>query len=390
MEKRVADFFAGIGLVRYALEGCGWQESFAVDYDPKKREMYDAHFQNSTYLVRDIRSVSADEVPSVTLAHASFPCTDLSVAGARHGLDGAESSAFWEFVRLLEQMDERRPPLVLLENVTGFLTSAGGEDLRAALMALCQLGYAVDIVLIDAAHFVPQSRVRLFIIGELGATGQNVLEQEFALNLLSEARPPKLQGFIRSQPALTWKLQPLPPLPQRTLSLEAIVDSDEPWWPQARAAYLYSQMYERHQQEVQAWMQQAQWLYGTVFRRTRWRDGKKRSTAELRTDGIAGCLRTPKGGSARQILLRAGHGHYEARLLNARENARLMGADNYHLDVDLPLNQALWGFGDAVCVPVVQWVAEHLLHPRLDTTTFGILGLASKSQALMERPTPHP
>jgi DNA (cytosine-5)-methyltransferase 1 len=83
--------------------------------------------------------------------------------------------------------------------------------------------------------------------------------------------------------------------------------------------------------------------------------------AELRTDGIAGCLRTPKGGSARQILFKAGYGRYAVRLLTPVECARLMGADTYKIKV--PLNQALFGFGDAVCVPAVTWIAQNYLNP---------------------------
>jgi DNA (cytosine-5)-methyltransferase 1 len=84
--------------------------------------------------------------------------------------------------------------------------------------------------------------------------------------------------------------------------------------------------------------------------------------AELRTDGIAGCLRTPRGGSGRQILFKAGKGHYKVRLLTARECARLQGVpDDYVIDVTL--NKALFGFGDAVCVPAVEWIAKHYLTP---------------------------
>ena len=83
--------------------------------------------------------------------------------------------------------------------------------------------------------------------------------------------------------------------------------------------------------------------------------------AELRTDGIAGCLRTPRGGSGRQILFAAGRGRFAVRLLTARECARLMGADDFKINV--PLNQALFGFGDAVCVPVIGWIAQNYLNP---------------------------
>ena len=83
--------------------------------------------------------------------------------------------------------------------------------------------------------------------------------------------------------------------------------------------------------------------------------------AELRTDTIAGCLRTPRGGSGRQILFAGGKGRYAVRLLTPRECARLMGADDFKITV--PLNQALFGFGDAVCVPVIRWIAENYLTP---------------------------
>lgn len=82
--------------------------------------------------------------------------------------------------------------------------------------------------------------------------------------------------------------------------------------------------------------------------------------AELRVDGTAGCLRTPRGGSGRQILFKAGYGKYFARLLTSRECARLMGAHGYRIKV--PLNQALFGFGDAVCVPVIGWIAKYYLN----------------------------
>jgi DNA (cytosine-5)-methyltransferase 1 len=97
--------------------------------------------------------------------------------------------------------------------------------------------------------------------------------------------------------------------------------------------------------------------YGTVFRRMR----AGRSMAELRTDGVAGCLRTPKGGSAKQILFKAGRGEYHARLLTPREAARLMGADDYTLPNSL--DASYFGFGDAVCVPVIEWIATHYLNP---------------------------
>src|SRR3989344_2894947 len=109
-------------------------------------------------------------------------------------------------------------------------------------------------------------------------------------------------------------------------------------------------------------MKQDHYSYFPAFRRMRLRDGEIRSTVELRTDGIAGCLRTPKGGSARQILVRVGKGNLDARLINEKEAAHLMGASNFKLNSALSLNQVLFGFGDAVCVPAIEWIGENYLN----------------------------
>ena len=146
---------------------CGWAVRFANDIDPLKHEMYRDNFGQgeSHFLLGDVHGIPESTIPSVTLATASFPCNDLSLAGSRSGLQGKQSSAFWGFVRILSEMGERRPPIVLIENVPGFLTSNHGKDLADALIALNKLGYHVDALLLDAANFVPQSRQRLFVIG---------------------------------------------------------------------------------------------------------------------------------------------------------------------------------------------------------------------------------
>ena len=137
-EKTFAEFFAGIGLMRMGLEAQGWTLAFANDIDPLKLEMYRGQFQdtNGHFNLGDIHALSVALVPTVTLATASFPCNDLSLAGARAGLGGKQSSAFWGFIRILTEMGLRRPPMVLIENVLGFLTSHDGSDFREALKAL--------------------------------------------------------------------------------------------------------------------------------------------------------------------------------------------------------------------------------------------------------------
>ena len=363
-EKTVAEFFAGIGLMRLGLEKAGWSVAFANDIAVEKHAMYAAHFPDapSHFVVENIHDLHAENVPQVALATASFPCNDLSLAGARKGLfAGKESSAYWGFVRILDEMGERRPPLVLLENVAGFLTSHDGRDFQAALLALNRLGYAVDAIIVDAERFVPQSRVRLFVIGSLQNGHGDWEAHDHPRFFESDVRPKALADFIFAHPEIVWNRRALPPLPSRTLKLNAIVeelpDKSPYWWSTDRVQYLMNQMSEKHTAQLRLMIKANKRSYSTVFRRVR----NGRSMAEIRTDGVAGCLRTPRGGSGRQILIRAGYGKVHVRLLTPRECARLMGAEDFIIDA--PLNKALFGFGDAVCVPVVEWIARHYLNP---------------------------
>ncbi|MGH9940462.1 MAG: DNA (cytosine-5-)-methyltransferase, partial [Blastocatellia bacterium] len=361
-QKTFAEFFAGIGLVRMGLERQGWSVAFANDVDERKREMYGAHFGDADahFKLGDVHQLSAKDVPAVTLATASFPCNDLSLAGSRNGLGGKQSSAFWGFIRILDEMKKRRPPVALIENVTGFLTSHGGDDFKEALLALNKLGYGVDAFILDAARFTPQSRQRLFVVGvlqdkvERGETPKTPYINDYL-------RPAALAQFISSHPEINWSIRNLPAPPEGQIELEEILEDlpdDAPeWWSAERAEYLFDQMSPRHRAMAERMIAGSKWSYGAVFRRVR--QGK--SMAELRTDGIAGCLRTPRGGSGRQILFKAGKGKYFARLFTPRECARLMGADDYKISA--PANQALFGFGDAVCVPVIEWIAEYYLDP---------------------------
>jgi len=368
-EKTAADFFAGIGLVTLGLDKAGWKTVYALDYDSEKAAAYENHFGKGNYHIEDIATTKGKNVPEVTLAHASFPCTDLSVAGGRKGINHGESSAFWQFARIISEMKKyygkHSPPLVLLENVEGLLTSADGKDLKSVLLAMNALNYHVDLLRINAAHFVPQSRVRIFIV----CIHDNVMKNlDFdplkQMNNLSGSniRSAKIIEYVKKNPDIRWYAHPLPNLPERTMPLTDIIDLDAEWWPEERINFLRNQLHTRHKELLEKTIKNNQYSYFPAFRRTRERDGVKKSTVELRMDGIAGCLRTPKGGSARQIIVRAGKGRVDARLINEKEAARLMGAHDYKLNPNLNLNQVLFGFGDAVCVNAVEWLARNYLN----------------------------
>ncbi|TMC22180.1 MAG: DUF4928 domain-containing protein [Chloroflexi bacterium] len=368
-ERKFAEFFAGIGLVRAGLERLSWSASFANDFDPIKYKMYKGHFTDASeyFIVGDVFNLKANDVPRVALATASFPCKDLSLAGSLNGLRGEHSSAIWGFTRILEHMKQDKPPLVMLENVTGLLNASRGEAFRLVLQDLNDLGYSVDAFILDAANFVPQSRQRMFVIGLLDEIFSRNHDLPFGLE--TEVRPKALTSFILNHPEIRWNMRQLPSPPKNTSTLETIIedlpDHDPLWWSAERVTYLLNQMSPLHLKIAKQMMERAHWSYGTVFRRMR----DKKSTAELRIDGIAGCLRTPAGGSAKQILFKAGYGSCSARLITPREAARLMGADDYNITVSF--DKALFGFGDAVCVHVIEWIGRNYLNPLVDEVTHG-------------------
>ena len=164
--RTFCEFFAGGGLARLGL-GDDWRCLFANDIDPAKSAAYTAAFGDGESRNGDVGGLRRTDLPArFDLAWASFPCQDLSLAGARRGLAAPRSGAFWGFHRLMEKLGDNgsAPDVLALENVTGLLSSHGGADFTALLHALDDLGYRAGALEIDAALFTPQSRPRLFII----------------------------------------------------------------------------------------------------------------------------------------------------------------------------------------------------------------------------------
>jgi DNA (cytosine-5)-methyltransferase 1 len=358
---RAAEFFAGIGLVRLALESAGVQVVFANDIEPTKQAVYAANFDGDDFVLGDVRAVAGADIPDVELATASFPCTDLSLAGNRRGLRGDQSGMFWEFARVLEEMGDRRPPVTLLENVPSFATSHRGEDLRAAVEKLNRLGYVCDLFVVNASHFVAQSRPRLFIVGShLPLAAQTDWTP-------SELRPPWLGAFVNRHPELELQAFPLrlPTRQAETLAdvVERFAPEDEAWWAPERVDRFCSSLSPIQAERLGGLRGGSHKRWATAYRRTR----EGRAVWEIRADQISGCLRTARGGSSKQALVEAGRGEVRARWMTPREYARLQGVpDDFALDAVTP-NQALFGLGDAVCVPVVSWIVSYYLLPIVNT-----------------------
>lgn len=358
MRPRVAEFFAGIGLVRAALERVGFDVVWANDIEPAKLAMYAANYPAEDFLLGDIRAVRGESLPDIDLATASFPCTDLSLAGNRAGLAGEESSMFWEFARILQEMGSRRPDAVMLENVPSFATSHGGQDFHAAIHELNRLGYACDTLIVDAKWFVPQSRPRLFIVGSRSLPASD----HYAFS--SPVRPAWIRDFARTHPELDLRATPIAaPRPNEvglSTAVERIRPTDERWWELERTARFILSLSPIQGARLEAMRRRGRKTWATAYRRTR----HGRAVWEIRPDNISGCLRTARGGSSKQALVEAGRGEVRVRWMTPREYARLQGAPDYDLG-NVSDNQALFGFGDAVCVPAVEWVASNYLAPLL-------------------------
>ena len=370
------EFFAGGGMARAGL-GESWTCLFANDFDLKKRATYIHRWGEAELSTKDVRLVTVDELPEKPdLAWASFPCQDLSLAGGGAGLKGDRSGTFWPFWRLMEQLigDGRAPSIIALENVIGALTSHGGKDFASICSVVTKAGYRFGAMVIDASFFVPQSRPRLFIIG---------VRHDLAI-------PP---GLARPDPSPIWHPRGLrrayevassvapidwvwwaTPTPQARTNTFADIIEDDPkdvdWHTPQETKRVLSMMSEVNLAKVELAKSSGCRMVGAVYRRTRFDAcGEKIQRAEVRFDDVAGCLRTPAGGSSRQLILVVEGKAVRSRLISGRETARLMGLpDSYVLPRNY--NETYHLTGDGVVVPVVRHLAKFLFEPILAAHAF--------------------
>lgn len=373
------EMFSGVGLVRAGLEQAGWRCIFANDIDEEKAKTYLANYGDDYLLIDDVAHIATHDIPGrPLLATASFPCQDLSVAGNRAGLNGSRSGTFWRFVDLIAAMREeaRHPDLIMLENVPGLLTSHGGKDIQAILNALNEQGYLCNLALVDARWFLPQSRTRLFIFGvaEHAVRDHERLYENSWAQIFTPHRasaigesclhPSALIGVIKQNPDAAWFPLPVLKCPaNQTVSLVSIIQPDrdipEGWWyPEEKVKRMLDRMRPEHRQQVlEAVPKRSRSVFPAY-----WRTREEGARLEARFDGLAGCLRTPVGGSSKQSVILAGYGKLRARLFSPREYARLQGAPE-HFTLPQDRNAAYMAMGDAVAVPAIAWIAKQILNP---------------------------
>lgn len=364
------EFFAGGGMARAGL-GDGWTCLFANDFDPKKGMAYQRNWGTGGELkVGDVRQIELADLPGhADLAWGSFPCQDLSLAGVGAGLKGERSGTFypfWTAVRRLAR-DGRAPALIALENVCGTLTSHGGQDFEVICRTFVRAGYRVGALVINADLFVPQSRPRLFVVGVRAD-----VEIDAALLAPGPIEPFHTRGLRSAvarlpaalQDKLLWWNVPTPDRRQDTFA-DMIEErpADVAWHTPPETAQLLAKMSALNVAKLNAAKRAGRRMVGAVYKRTRLDErGVKVQRAEVRFDDVAGCLRTPAGGSSRQVILVVDGKRVRSRLISARETARLMGLpDSYRLPKNY--NDAYHLTGDGVAVPVVAHLARHLFEP---------------------------
>ena len=343
------EFFAGSGLVAQGLKP-HFHAAWANDICAKKAAVYTANHGPKHFHLGSIANISGSTLPASALAWASFPCQDLSLAGQTEGIHGARSGLVWEWLRIIAEMPVP-PPVLVAENVAGLVSVAGGQHYRVLHQALSQMGYLVGAMQIDAAHWVPQSRSRIFIVA---IQSHRAIPAGLICAAPNWLHPESVCKAATGLDRWIWWDMPQPHTRKQTLA--DIIEWDAPYASAETDARNIALISPRHRERLN--QSQSRICVAPGYKRTR--GGKQ--VLELRFDDLAGCLRTPRGGSSRQVIVIKVNGELKSRLLTVREAARLMGAPESY-KIPGSYNDGYMAMGDAVAVPVVEWLAKHLLLP---------------------------
>lgn len=370
------EFFAGGGMVRAGLGG-RWKCQFANDFDPLKVNVYANNWGDAEIVEDDIHKVEPQDLGRrVDLAWASFPCQDLSTAGNGLGIGEAagayrtRSGTFWAFIDLMKGLkaNGRLPRIVVLENVVGLLTINGGEEFKTVISSLDRLGMRAGAVVVDARHFVPQSRPRVFIVAiAKTSTLARELVREQPHPIWHPETLVKAVGRLPPQCREQWIWFSLGPAPELKKTLNKIIKSKPigvEWHTPVETKRLVGMMSDAHKQKLAEAKRSGKRMVGTLSLRMRPSHGKTVQRTEICFRGLAGCLRTPKGGGSRPRIIVVKGGSVRTRLLASSEAAALMGLKASYQLPDV-YEYAFRVIGDGVAVPVVSFIRGKLLTPLL-------------------------
>ena len=361
--------------------GAAWSCSYANDNSALKAAAYRARWGGGELDQRDIDEVRAEDLPpGVHLAWASFPCQDLSVAGAGRGVGSANdratrSSALWPFLELMADLkrEARNPAIIALENVPGLLSSNGGRDFAAVCEALAKLGYVFGAVIVDAKHFVAQSRPRVFVVA-----AREDLTIPANLYAGTPVRPwhtlalenARAQLSLATSERWRWWTLGEPPIPPHD-ALARVLDLSEAakWHSEEETRRLLAMMPPPHKARLAIASREGRPTVGSLYLRMRPRGdgGGNVQRTEIAFGPTLGCLRTPRGGASRPRIVVVNGEEVRTRLLSPREAATLMGLPGDH---PLPerYQHAFQLMGDGVVAPVVAFLARTIIEPIVATS----------------------
>jgi DNA (cytosine-5)-methyltransferase 1 len=339
------DLFAGIGGLRKGFEAIGGHCVFTSEWNKYAQQTYAANFRDNHLPFGDITKIDAADIPDHDVLVAGFPCQPFSLAGVSkknslgrlHGFaDETQGTLFFDVARILR---EKRPAAFLLENVKNLTGHDKGRTFEIILRTLTEeLGYKVWHKVIDAAHFVPQHRERIVIVG---------FREEVPFSWDDLELPAKGSVRLKSilHPGNGTELTEAP----YTLGPDAIVNGK---YTLTDKLWQYLQGYaDKHRAAGN----------GFGFGLVTPNDVARTLSARYYKDGS-------------EILVSQGKGK-NPRRLTPRECARLMG---YPDDFRIPVSdtQAYKQFGNSVAVPVFREVAR-IMQPHIQA----LLEAAEKREA---------
>jgi DNA (cytosine-5)-methyltransferase 1 len=156
--------FSGIGGFEL-----GMQNHECIGYseiDKHAIQIYEKHFHHKNF--GDITRIDEKSLPDFELLVGGFPCQAFSIAGLRRGFADTRGTLFFDIARILS---EKRPRLLLLENVKGLLSHDSGRTFATIIATLTDLGYDLQWQVINSKnHGVAQNRERILIVGNLRGT----------------------------------------------------------------------------------------------------------------------------------------------------------------------------------------------------------------------------
>lgn len=311
--NKFIDLCAGIGGFRVGFESFNNECILTCEIDKFCKQTYETNFTDKNFKT-DIKSLQEKEIEDFNILCAGFPCQAFSLAGKQKGFSDVRGTIFFDIERILKH---KNPEIFLLENVKNLKSHDKGNTFKVICEHLDNLNYWHETFLINAEHFVPQRRERIYIIG---MNKKNFTEEEFknTVNLINnkykeiqQMPKPKIIDILEENVATKYTL------------------SDKLW------SFLQSHA-EKHKKKGNGFG------YGLI-------DTKKDITTRTIT------ARYYKDGS--EILIK--QENKNPRKLTPRECARLMGyPEDYKIVVSD--TQAYKQFGNSVVVPIIKMFAEIL------------------------------